>query len=218
MFTEAFGRVAYIIINSKGKRSGVARSVFSPLAILELETERSNTRELQRIREAKPAFLPSKIQTHPFKNAIALFLAETLYRLLQEHEPNAKLFDFLCNSIRLLDITDAGTANFHLAFLFQLSNYLGVHPNAETYKEGRCFDLLNGVFTDTLPGHDHFLSREDSLAFERLLHINYGNMSLFAFSRKERNSIISHIINYYRLHLTDFPEIKSLAVLQELFD
>jgi DNA repair protein RecO (recombination protein O) len=218
MFTEAFGRAAYIIINSKGKRSGTARTLFSPLAILDMEVEHLNNRDLHRIREAKPAFIAMQLHSHPAKSAIALFLAETLYRLLQEHTPNPKLFDFLCDAIKYLDVADSGVGNFHLALLIQLSEYIGIHPNRRTYTVGSRFDMRNGVFTTSLPEHDDFLSRDDSLAFERLLHISFSNMSLFAYTRAERISILTHILRYYRLHLSDFPEIKSLAVLQALFD
>ena len=43
-------------------------------------------------------------------------------------------------------------------------------------------------------------------------------MSLYAFSRRDRVRILHLILDYYRLHLPDFPAIKSLDVLQALFD
>lgn len=37
-------------------------------------------------------------------------------------------------------------------------------------------------------------------------------------SRVERMRCLTVIEQYYRLHLPDFPELKSLDVLKELFD
>ncbi|MDR2472693.1 MAG: DNA repair protein RecO [Tannerella sp.] len=218
MFTEVFGRASYIIINSKGKRTGVSRSLLAPLSILDMEVDHANNRNIHHIREARLSTATHSIACNPVKNAVALFLSETLYRLLNEKEPDAALFNFLCNSIRYLEITETGIANFHIAFLFQLSDYLGIHPKSDTFRQNRYFDLLNGVFTDDIPSHSFILNINESRVFGSLLRISYENMALFSFSRGERTEIISHILDYYRLHIYNFPEIRSLAVLQELFN
>ena len=218
MYTEDFGRVSYMIYNTHRKKSKVSRALLQPLSVIEMEVEHLNNRDLQRIKEVKPGLVVTQMHIHPVKNALSLFLSEVLYRIIQEKEPNRPLFDYLYSSIKWLDIADKGIANFHLAFLLQLSTYLGIHPNGGSYKKGCFFDLLNGVFSESLPEHNNYLNKEDSIIFERLLRINYENMALFAFTRHERAGIIRHIIEYYRLHLTDFPEIKSLTVMQSLFD
>ena len=79
-------------------------------------------------------------------------------------------------------------------------------------------DMLNGVFVDRIPMHRHYLNRQESVVFVRLLKISFENMSLYSFSRQDRVSVINRILEYYRLHLPDFPEIKSLSVMQSLFD
>lgn len=49
------------------------------------------------------------------------------------------------------------------------------------------------------------------------MRMNYETMHLFEMSRTERNRCVEIILNYYRLHLPDMPELKSLEVLRELF-
>jgi len=218
VYTEDFGRVSYMVSNTYNRKSKIPRSLLQPLSILEMEVEHLNNRDLQRIKEVKSFYAVSQLHYHPVKNAISLFLSEVLYRIIQEKEANYPLFDYLCRSIKWLGIADEGIANFHLAFLLQLSAYIGIHPNGDSYKAGYVFDLRNGVFTESLPEHNNYLNKEESIVFERLLRINYENMALYSFSRQERTSIIRRIIEYYRLHLSDFPEIKSLAVMQSLFD
>ena len=218
LYTEQFGRMAYMVTNARNKKSKLPHSLLQPLSALELEVEHLNNRELQRIRELKSGYVIAQLHYHPVKNAIALFLAEFLFRVIQEKEANHALFDYLWRSIHWLEIADAGIANFHLTFLLQLSVFLGIRPTGKTYKTGNYFDMRNGVFSETIPQHGNFLDINDSLVFERLLRMNYENMSLYTFTRQERVAIVRHIIAYYRLHLSDFPEIKSLAVMQSLFD
>ena len=217
MYTKDFGRVTYIAPNTHGRKSKVSRALLQPLSILDMEVEHLNNRDLHRIKEAKCGFTVTQLHYHPVKNAIALFLSEVLYRVIQEKEPNLPMFDYLCRSIKWLDIADDGIANFHLSFLLQLSHYLGIRPNGESFKLGFFFDLINSVFSESLPEHNSYLNREDTVVFERLLKINYENMALYTFTGQERTAIIRYIIKYYRLHTSDFPEIKSLAVMQSLF-
>ena len=62
-----------------------------------------------------------------------------------------------------------------------------------------------------------FVRPEEASHIRTLMRMNYETMHLFAMNRMERNRCLDIINEYYRLHLPDFPELKSLPVLQELF-
>lgn len=218
MYTEQFGRVSYMIARSRGKRSTVSPSLFMPLSVVEMEVEHKNNRDIHRIKEAKACFSVMELSCNPVKNVIALFLAEVLFRVIKETEPDAALFEFLYQSVYLLELTDKGVANFHLVFLLRLLHHLGIFPNTDSYSPGKYFDMLNAVFTDSIPMHKYFLSAEESQAFVGLLRISFENMHAYAFTRTERVNIVMRIIEYYRLHLPEFPEIRSIAVMQSLFN
>lgn len=47
--------------------------------------------------------------------------------------------------------------------------------------------------------------------------MNYPTMHLFRLSRRERQRILQVLNTYYRLHVPQFPELKSLEVLQEFY-
>ena len=49
------------------------------------------------------------------------------------------------------------------------------------------------------------------------MRMNYETMHLLTMSRLERNRCLVIMNDYYRLHLPDFPVLKSLDVLKELF-
>ena len=218
VYTEVFGRTSYLVSRHRKRKSLVSYALFMPLSVIEMEVEHLKTREIQRVKETKICYPLINIPSHPVKNTIALFLAEVLYRIIRPVETDPKLFAYLNDSIRYLEILEQGIANFHLVFLIHLARFLGVFPNTESYAPGVFFDLLNGEFISHIPNHPHYLNEAESVVFSRLLRLNYENIALYSFSRKERTTIIQHILEYYRLHFTDFPEIKSLAVMQSLFD
>lgn len=217
VYTEEFGPVSYLLPRRRGKRGGNAQSFFYPLAILELEVDHKNLREIQRLRETKMAVTPVSLLDDPLKNAVCLFLAEFLGKVLREVHPDKQLFNFILQSIRILDLSERRYANFHLVFLIHLSRFLGFRPDASDFRKGSFFDLANGIFTPYKPRHNHTLNPDESAVLERLLRADYNNMSRYRFTGKDRRTIISYILDYYRLHLSHFSEVKSLEILHEVF-
>jgi DNA repair protein RecO (recombination protein O) len=217
IYTEFFGRVSYLTVRASNRRSKIPKSLFYPFSPLEIVVEHLNLRDIQRITEAK-AYIPLvSIPSHPVKNAIVLFLAELFGKVIREEHQNIPLFEFLLQSVRVLEFTDKSCANFHLAFMIGLTRYLGFFPDDSNSFQDAYFDLQDGHFTRCKPLHPHFLNPDDSRVFSNLIRMNYGNMQAFHFSGVERKAIIERILDYYRLHLANFPAIKSIDVLHDVF-
>jgi len=187
------------------------------LSILDLEVEHQNLRDVQRIKEIKIHIPLVSILTDPVKSTMGIFIAELISKVIREEQTNRLLFDFLLQSIQVLELTNTSPANFHLVFMLRLSSLLGFQPDSTGYHKGMFFDMRNGVFTGNKPPHNNFLPPEESEVFYNLLRMSYENMSVFRFSQRERQAIIHRILDYYRLHFSDFPEIKSLEVLHDVF-
>lgn len=217
VYTEEFGPASYLTAKSKGKKTKVPKAIFHALAVLDLEVEHHNLRDIQRLKEAKVHLPMFSLLNDPVKSTISIFLAEFINKVVKEVQPNKLLFDYLFHSIQILDLTEKNYANFHLVFMVGLSRFLGFYPDDTDYRNGMFFDLRNGVFVSYKPSHPNYLNPDDSAAFSLLLRMNYENMHTFRFSRHERKEIIERVLEYYRLHLANFPELKSLEVLHEVF-
>lgn len=217
IFTESYGRVTYMVSKAKGKNTKAPKSLFSPLALLDLEVEHQASRDIQRVREARSELFLYDISGSLSKTSMAFFMSEFLSRVLRDTNDSQLLFSFLEQSVQILEITDKSIANYHLVFMLKLSHFLGFYPNLEEYRENSLFDMINGEFVTHQPLHKHFLNRTDSKALSLLARISFENMHRFVFSRQDRINIINKILEYYRLHLYDFPALKSLDVLHELF-
>ena len=219
IYTEQVGRASFLVKIPRSRKSGVSSVFFQPLSMVELEADVRPTSNLHRIREAKQLYPFRSLPYHPYKSCIAMFLAEFLYRALKEEASNEPLFAYLTYSIRWLDECEGRPfSNFHLVFLMRLSRFLGLYPNVEDYTEGCYFDMLNACFTPFLPKGGAFLKPDEASRIRLLLRMNYETMHLFGMSRMERNRCLMVINDYYRLHIPDFPLLRSLDVLKELFD
>lgn len=217
IFTKEFGRVTYMVSKSKSKNTKVPRSLFYPLAQLHLTTEHKANRSIQRIREAHILYHQYDMMSNIGKTSMVFFISELLSKILKETEDHSHLFYFLSQSLHILEMTDKSIANFHLVFMLKLSHFFGFYPNFENYISGSMFDLRNGIFCQRQPLHNNYVNKEESFHLSRLARINFENMHKFIFTRQDRINVINRMLEYYRLHLGDFPKLKSLEVLHELF-
>ena len=218
MYTELSGRTSFLVPVPRSRKAAVKSVLFQPC--LSLSLRRISVRMLLSIGKEAKSFYPfTSIPYDPYKSSMALFLAEFLYRAVREEAENRPLFAYLQHSVIWLDECREGFANFHLVFLMRLSRFLGLYPNLEDYHTGDYFDLLNACFTSTRPQlHSSYINPEEAGRLRQLMRMNYETMHLFGMSRAERTRCLTIMNDYYRLHLPDFPALKSLDVLKELFD
>lgn len=217
IFTESRGRASFLLPVSRGKRSKVRSVLFQPLSILHFQAQYRQGGSMSRLSEVVPACLYATIPCDPCKSAIALYLAEFLTRALREESDNEAVFSFIEESLQWLDAAEEKYANFHLLFLMRLTRYLGISPNLVRDHGEQFFDLAAGCFATERPMHSSYLTAAQAAEFFSLMAYDYDDVSDVAMSRVLRNEYLSVIQNYYRLHIPDFPELKSADILKELF-
>ncbi|MBO5594220.1 MAG: DNA repair protein RecO [Prevotella sp.] len=217
MFTRQFGRLSFIVSMPKTAKSKMKKQFFQPLSLLEIETDVRPKMQLQKLSDVRLASPFASIPFHPHKLSMALFLAEFLYYALRSEQRNELLYDYVESSILWLDGQEDRFANFHLVFLMRLSRFLGFYPNLDHYQTGDYFDLRESEFLSAPPLHRDFLYPEEADKVQLMMRMDYPTMHLFRMSHQERNRLLEVTLIYYRLHLPDFPEMKSISVLQELY-
>jgi DNA repair protein RecO len=135
VFTLDFGRISYLLPQKAGKKAKVKPSLFFPFSILEMDVEHLPLREIQRLKDVERTFPLTALNSDLGKISVVFFLSEFLDKILCETQENRPLFAFLEHSVEVLENTDSGIANFHIAFLLQLTRYLGILPNLEHYRQ-----------------------------------------------------------------------------------
>lgn len=218
MFTRSYGRLSFIVSLPKSAKGKMKKQFFQPLTILEIETDVRPKLQLQKLSDVRLLHPFSTIPFDPHKLSIALFIAEFLYYALRSEQQNVLLFDYVTDSIQWLDGQNSRFANFHLAFLMRLSRFLGFYPNLDDYSAGDYFDLRESVFLSAPPVHRDFLYPQEAEKVQLMMRMDFATMHLFQMSHTERNRLLEVALSYYRLHIPDFPELKSLSVLQELYE
>ena len=216
IYTEAFGRMSFIMQGIHGKKSAVKGNLLKQLFLLEMEVDFKPGRELQRVKEIKNILPFGSIPFEIAKSSQALFLAEILEKVLREEEPHPDLFEFLFGSIHLLDLMEDGINNYHLIFLIQLTRFLGFAPTNNYSTSYQFFDMIAGKFDLLPPSHPWFLKNDESLVLTRLISMTHQNSPEFKPDQGQRNILLDFILEYYGLHIGNKLNLKSLEILREI--
>lgn len=217
MFTEQNGRQAFAVRIPKTSKAKVKKQYFQPLTILDIEYDYRQKTDLQRLRDVRIAMPFSSVPFDPVKMSVVLFLAEFLHYVTRGEQQNIPLYQYIENSLEWLDACDGGFANFHLVFTMRLARFLGFFPNLEDYVDGCCFDLRSASFVIMPPLHSDFLKPQEAARVNQLMRMNYETMRLFKMSHADRNQITDVIMRYYRQHVPQMPELRSLEIIRELW-
>ena len=218
IYTTDFGRKAYIFNGVRKERSKGKSAMLQPLFMLDMDVLQNNKAEIQRVKEFRLEYAYQSIPFHPVKSSLAFFISEVLYKLLREEQPNPQLFEFLHSALIALDVMDEGIYNFHLYLLVQLTKYLGLRPSMLEMGTPAFFDLKSGEVTPIEPKHPTYMSRRLTACFEQLYYVGIGNLAEVKMSRAERRELIDKMVEFFGIHFGSTIELKSLAVVHELFD
>ena len=217
MFTREVGRTSFAVPIPKTSKGRLKKQFFQPMTLLEVECDVRQRDQLQKLKDARLLAAYASIPFSPEKLALSLFTAEFLCHALRAEQQNEPLFVYLYDSMQWLDMIETGFANFHLTFLIRMSRFLGFYPNLDDYVRGCIFDLRTATFSLQVPTHRDFLQPDDAQRIHTLMRMDFPTMHLFRLSRQERNRITEVLLHYYQLHIPQFPELKSLDVLKELW-
>lgn len=217
MFSQEYGKITFSCpVGNRGKQKSRV-NYFQPLNIVEVEFDLKPKTEIHNIKEVRLAYPTKSIPYDPYKLSISIFLAEFLRYALLNEQQNVHLYDYIEHSIEWLDNAERGFANFHIVFMMKISLFIGFHPNIEDFSPGSWFDLQSGEFSPLIPKHKDTIRPSEATIIPVIDRLNYNTMHLLKLSRAQRNQCTESILKYYRLHLPTFPELKSFAVMKELF-
>lgn len=216
ILTDIAGRQSYMIQGVRPTAKGSKMALLQPMFAVEFVGLTSPTMSLHRMKDLAPSIV---LQSTPFdirKSTMALFMAETLYRLIRDNEPAEQLFDFVWGSVAALDSLEEGIANFHLWWLANLSRPLGFSPDND-YREGAWFDIREGHFTHHPSSVGYALNPENARILHDMLECDVRYLAEIGLNRVERVKFLEEMLRYYAYHLDSIRSVESLRILQEVF-
>lgn len=213
-YSRDFGLVSYFIKSiSSGKKGKFKKAFFQPLSQLSLVAKHSNNAQLNYIKDVEIAYHYQDLYTDIIKQSIGLFLTELLVNTLEEHQADPQLFDWLEHRFQQLDTLEH-PSNFHLAFIKDFINLMGINPKMEYPKP--YFDLIEGHYS-SIPSGPVWLEGEKLHLFENVMTNTFDDILKQLLKRSDRQMILQILLQYLELHLPKYRKPKSLDILTEVF-
>ena len=218
LYTCERGRMAFISPTGSGKASNARRARLQPLSVIATEINYKAGLDLQRLGTLNSSEVWSDLYFHPVKRSMALFVSEFLYYLLNASEGDKPLFDFLVESIRLLNRMNKGISDFHIPFLVSLLSFSGIQPDVSAFAPGKVFDFVSGCYIDANESIGPNISGVAARYVKPVSKINFNNIKRLRLSNDNRRQILYSLLNYYSFHFPGISSLKSPEILRELFN
>jgi DNA repair protein RecO (recombination protein O) len=204
-----------IFIRSVGNpKKGGINAFLEPMTRVELCYERRNGQGMASLKEIIPTNSSEIINTNIYTSAIAMFMAEVAQNVLHEEEKDLPLFELLSDWIQRLHGMDR-QADIPLLYLFSLSSSLGFSPDLES--KGAYFDLREGHFHDKAPAHEDYIQGDESQFLRSFLAFKADlGPRPHASNPKARSILLGHMLQYFKIHVQGFREIKSHKILAQI--
>lgn len=215
ILTQDYGRIAYMVKVS-GQHRRVTLPLMQPLTIVELEAYNNHKVTVQKIKEVHVAVPLMRLPFDPIKRSIGMFITELISKSLRNEIVDGHLYEFIRNSILALDEGMEGIYNFHLYFMFKLTRLLGFEPDMTYQGAGAIFDMVDGIFTQRMPLHNHILSGAEVELWQKVANMDINHLNETALSRIDRQNLINMMEQYYMLHIPGFQGLNSAGILAEL--
>lgn len=215
IYTQEKGLRSFIVSGLRSTKSKKKTSLYQHLNIIDiLAYDKEDS--LARIKESNMAYFYQSIPYDVVKSSIALFMLEVSRNAIRESEQNIPLYHFLYSSFKKLDDAKGSFSLLPIQFMLQLSSYIGFLPDNNWSSENQYFDQMNGGFTP-VSTEKYLSSPTVSEAISRLLSATEEEVEKLQFPKSLRNQILDDLVLFYRLHLAQFSELKSLEVLRTVF-
>lgn len=223
IFAREQGIVSLLVPAGNSPKARRIKAGLLPLSIISTDTKFNKNRKIQFLGNFNISSLNRDIYFNPYKSAIALFLADFLYSFLRQSAPDGEMWQYIVNSINLLDATSKSVANFHLGFLIELLKPAGIKPVFDTrngYDADKAywFDMRDGSFSIIAPNHIDRIPPAESRLLPLLSRMTPTNSYLFKFNRDNRRELLRYLLRYYSIHFPGIGQLKSLSVLADIFD
>jgi len=216
VFTREKGMRSFIVSGVRSAKSRNKASLYQHLNMLDLVAY-DKDHKLARIKECKLAHYYDRLSFDVVRSSVGLFILEVCKNAIREKEENIELFDFIYQRLILLDgdlLRNFGL--YPIKFLLELSQYIGFMPLDNFSEKNPYFDLYNGRFINDLSAK-YVSSTEVSAALARINRTKVEDLDSVVIPKSLRNLIVDDLIIYYKLHIEQFKDLKTLEVLRTIF-
>ena len=190
--SREWGRRGFLVRSAR--KTGT--TLFLPLNIIEAEIVENPKSELWTVKDIGLKEGLQGCRGDIRKNTMTLFLSEVLLRTVREGVVEDGLYEWCVGSVLTLNALGESCANFPVRFLLELCGALGFRPS----------------FDDIAPFAEEHLE-----PMKTLLSASFAEAMLLPLNGSTRSKLCEDLLRYLSYHTDVNIQVKSLAVLRDLY-
>jgi DNA repair protein RecO (recombination protein O) len=214
LYTREHGMKSFIARLSRKPGAKIRSALFQPLQQIEIVYYQKAGRELQYLSECRLSYYYRALDQNPMAISVACYLLEVVRCCLKEEEGNETLFQFLCETLQVMDMTEEGRVHLLIWFLLKFTGFLGFLPLMEKGLSDHSiyFDIEAGRVEE-----NSFVNDQSSRLILEFLKTPSRDCVKINMTEKDKREILNKILKYYRYHIEGFHPPGSPEVLMEVF-
>jgi DNA repair protein RecO (recombination protein O) len=210
ILTEDFGLIGFHIPSAYKPKSKYNISYFQALNVLEISFNFKKNASLYKLSDISCIHSP---RIDGFNKQVMYHLyCEILQDSIKSDEINANLFNYLMQEAIPELNEDLHFWQLPYVMLNLLYQY-GCAPNTGSYQEGHYLDLENGLFVERQLELKKTVDSQTSNLIYEILQNGIHHLEL---NRKYRAEVIHALIKYFKIHINENFDLKSMEILSEV--
>lgn len=215
VLTDTLGATSFMVQGAKRRGKTSKAGLFSPMNHVHITFIRKENRDLYTARQTTLFHMYPSLLTDVRKPAVAMYMAEALYRAVTEHQHEDELYRFAADQMEQLDQNERLT-HFPQRFLVGLIQIYGLIPHGKYSPQTPDFLLNESTFMPAFSGEPAFSVRDGAAKY--LSDLFTGTEPETAYSRDTRRETRRRLEDYLKLHLNGRFTLLSGEVLETVFD
>lgn len=216
IYTLEKGLKSFIVNGIRSGKSKSKSNIYQPMNILSLVAYEKENAGLSRIKECKHSYVYQDLIFNVHKSSIAMVLIEIARNSITEAEDNDELYEFLENWLIFLDTTTEKTSQLIVLFLVEFSSFLGFAPQNNYSENSPYFDLREGRFVFSLNPSSENLEGDSSALLHQVIAEKKESIHTLNMDGRVRHKLFNALLEYYKIHIDNFKEPKSLSILRQI--
>lgn len=215
VLTDTLGAASFMVQGAKRRGKNSKAGLFSPMNHISIGFVRKENRDLYTARQVSLFKLYPSLLMDVRKPAVAMYMAEALYRAVTEHQHEDELYRFAADRMEQLDQNERLT-HFPQQFLLGLIQIYGLIPHGRYSPQTPDFLLNESTFVPAFSGEPAFSVRDGAAQY--LSDLFTDTEPEKTYSRDTRRETRRRLEDYLKLHLHNGFNLLSGEVLETVFD
>lgn len=217
LYTLEFGFVSVLMYVSSSAKNKASQKIIFPLNIIEVELDIKESREIQILKNCSASeIILSNFFIDINKACICQFISELISKTIKEKTKNTEMYYFLKEFVILLNFSEK-PSNYHLYFLSGYAKKLGFAISNNYCEAMPFFSFSDGMFIPVYKNSSESLDIKHGEIFSEILKLDKNTCEEFVINSYCKQLFLNSMLQYYRFHLNNNFELKSISIFNELF-